>query len=419
MKNTLLLLLLTFYITNSFAQQNFEKGYYLDNEGNRIEGLIKQENWVNNPSQFYFTIADTIPATTIKITDAQEFGIVNQLKYQRFTLAADVKIKNQANLDFKKSLDPKVQTLFLRVILVGEATLFIYEKDAAEYFFYSLKEAIPEQLVYKRYAPTVDQIKTNNQYRQQIWNNLTCTAWSPVKLTKLKYKQSDLVKIFTQYNQRCGNGGIFTYVKKPRKAFRLSLRPRWNSGFLSIERQKQSEVIVDRIKQSSKPAVQLGLELEYVLSINQERWSIFIEPTYVSYEGTLTGKVIFPVDFLGRTYFIIRDGKYISTYRVLELPIGFRYHLPIKDKFKLFVNAAYAFEIPFEQKVVSELKGGIGSADLELNSEHITYFGGGINYNHKFSLEFRYGLKRELVNKRGTWKTYFNSFSIIAGYNFL
>ncbi|MFK8103257.1 MAG: hypothetical protein AB8G15_12055 [Saprospiraceae bacterium] len=353
------------------------------------------------------------------IAEVKSFGIDGEFKYERFMVEAAVRINNRANLDNKKTIKFVKEIFFLAVVLEGEANLYVYEKDNGKYFFYSLGQAPPEQLIYKRYKVDADKVRTNNQYQQQLFNQLKCAAWSPKDISTLDYKKSSFVKLFTKYNEACGNTPSIRYEAKSRNAFKLSLRPRWNSSSLSLEN-LQGRPDIQVVDLSSQSTIQFGLELEYITGFNGGRWSFFMEPTYRAYEGATTEIVEYEVENNGVIFESEAEVSFTGTYRALEVPIGVRYHVFLNDKFKLFANAAYAFEIPFERTLVSESPTSrLLSQELELNPEHITYLGFGANFNHKFSLEFRYGFQRELVNNYAPWKTYFNSFSLIAGYNFL
>lgn len=54
-RNLLLLLALKFsFVVN--AQINFEKGYFISNDNEKIECLIKSIDWKNNPTEFKYKL---------------------------------------------------------------------------------------------------------------------------------------------------------------------------------------------------------------------------------------------------------------------------------------------------------------------------------------------------------------------------
>ena len=55
----LLLILLAFTLQLFSAQIKFEKGYLITNNGERKEILIKNKDWLNNPTEFTYKIAES------------------------------------------------------------------------------------------------------------------------------------------------------------------------------------------------------------------------------------------------------------------------------------------------------------------------------------------------------------------------
>ena len=44
--------------TNCCAQISFEKGYYIDNSNQKVDCLIKNVDWKNNPTSFEYKLSD-------------------------------------------------------------------------------------------------------------------------------------------------------------------------------------------------------------------------------------------------------------------------------------------------------------------------------------------------------------------------
>ena len=59
MKQQLFILLLTVLAVNSNAQVNFDKGYFIDNNGQKTECLIKNADRGNNPSSFEYKLSES------------------------------------------------------------------------------------------------------------------------------------------------------------------------------------------------------------------------------------------------------------------------------------------------------------------------------------------------------------------------
>ena len=74
---------------NSYAQTSFEKGYFIDNVGKKVDCLIKNIDSRSNPSQFNYKLSDASEVKTGYMENIQEFGISDSHKYKRFTVDID------------------------------------------------------------------------------------------------------------------------------------------------------------------------------------------------------------------------------------------------------------------------------------------------------------------------------------------
>lgn len=54
MKKRILFLLITILSLNCYSQISFQKGYYIDNTNQKINCLIKNIDWKNNPTEFEY-----------------------------------------------------------------------------------------------------------------------------------------------------------------------------------------------------------------------------------------------------------------------------------------------------------------------------------------------------------------------------
>lgn len=77
MKKKLLLLLLTILSFDASAQISFEKGYFITNAGEKIDCLIKNIDWKNNPVDFEYQLVQNGTLMNENIKSVQEFGIYN------------------------------------------------------------------------------------------------------------------------------------------------------------------------------------------------------------------------------------------------------------------------------------------------------------------------------------------------------
>ena len=68
---------LTFLIISNvgLSQITFEPAYYIDNDGNKIDGFIRNVEWKNNPDGFSFKSNLESDSREISIKEAKEFAI--------------------------------------------------------------------------------------------------------------------------------------------------------------------------------------------------------------------------------------------------------------------------------------------------------------------------------------------------------
>ena len=59
----------------AFGQVEFEKGYYIDQEGQRVEGFIKNQDWKNNPNSFKFRFSPQEDSKELSLKDVSLFEI--------------------------------------------------------------------------------------------------------------------------------------------------------------------------------------------------------------------------------------------------------------------------------------------------------------------------------------------------------
>ena len=100
MKKRILFLLITILSLNCYSQISFQKGYYIDNTNQKINCLIKNINWKNNPTKFEYKLSENSESKKTTIKTIKEFGIDNISKYVRSTVNIDrssVNIKNGRN----------------------------------------------------------------------------------------------------------------------------------------------------------------------------------------------------------------------------------------------------------------------------------------------------------------------------------
>ncbi|WP_046757004.1 porin family protein [Kordia jejudonensis] len=404
MKKQLTVILLLFMSYYSFAQISFDKGYFIDNSGQKTECYIKNMDWKNNPSDFEYKLTETSEQKSIGIRNVAVFEIYDQSKFERHTVAIDVSYQNLNDLPTSEAPQWQQKQLFLKVLVEGKASLYSYVDSNLRKYFFSVDDKNIEQLVYKKYLQAESRVAENTTYKKQLWDYLKCDAVTSKKIKNTLYTKSKLVKLFAAYNSCEGNTFTNFAARDNSTGFNLSVKPGVNFSSFGITNAVNQRFTIDFGQNTS---LQLGLEAEFVLNFNKNKWAIVAEPTYVSYKTNK--EVVYAQDTAGdRTTNVEVD------YSAIEVPVGVRHYMFLNDSSKLFVNAFYMFNISLTKDIRSEQPNFI---DIVLDPRGNFAFGLGYKYNNKYSIEFRYKTAREMLPLNGFYAASdYNSVALVFGY---
>ena len=385
----------------SFGQINFEKGYFIDNDNRKTECLIKNEDWNDNPTTFFYKIDGSDVPQQTTISAVKEFCIDGQSKYIR----SNTKIDRSSNEIDKltDNMDPiwLQEQLFLKVLVEGNAELYSYVDGNLRRFFYSLSDTSVQQLICKRYLANLNisannnarNSAYNNKFRQQLWANMKLPDAKLSSIKVINYTQGDLVKYFTAYNRSSGDTIVAPINKPKRDFFNIKIAPGLDVSSLSISNRLINSATANFNQNLS---LRLGVEFEFILPYNKNKWGILFEPTYQSFKSDK--------EFGTQTVTV--------SYGSLNFPVGLRYYTFLNEKFKIFFDVYY---------IPSFSSGSAGSITVDNQnpddiSQSSSYaFGGGAEYKG-ISFEIRYYTSRSLSNDFLFWSSDYKRVSFILGY---
>ena len=404
MKKPLLLVCFIILSVNTFSQITFEKSYFVDDSGVKTECLIKNMDWKDSPTDFKYKLSENDIPKTVSINTVKEFEIYNISKYIRSTVQIDRSSGNINNLSEDKNPLFKEEQLFLKVLVESKANLYVYEEGNLIRYFYNKENSKIDQLIYKKYKVSNHETGKNNRFRQQLWVDLKCSTIKMNSIEHLTYNKDDLIKFFEKYNN-CNNSNVINYDEKGQKdVFNLTLRPRLNNSSLSIQNNTSGYTDTDF---GNNLGFGFGIEAEFILPFNKNKWAILAEPTYQNFKATKTTDAEH-----------VSGGKLISEidYSSIEIPLSVRYYLFLNNNSKLFINASYVIDVNFNSTIKFKRADNseFGSNDVE--SGNNVALGVGYKFNDKYSLEMRYQTDREILEDYVFWSSDFKSLSIILGY---
>ncbi|WP_396600543.1 tRNA modification GTPase [Algibacter sp. R77976] len=408
MTKLLTLFLALFLVLNGYTQNSFVKGYYINNSNEKIDCLIKNDDWLNNPTNFNYKTTESSEQKTLTINQVKEFAILNKSKYVRHTVNIDRSTNIINDMDYDKKPIFNKEELFLKVLLEGKANLYGYEDSGLIRYFFNKELTDVNQLVNKNYLTYEGQVAKNNEFRRQLWNELKCEGISMQHLAKINYRQSELIKFFITYNE-CNNSEFINYQKKQKKnLFNLTLRPGVRSSSLVLKNANYNWKEIDFGK--GLTSFRFGLEAEFILGFNNNKWALLLEPTYQNFDSEA---IIVSSQTTGERLIANINNESI------EVNLGLRYYMYLNDNLKLFTNASMLINSSINSSVAVRVEGSLGtpiySTDSISGINAAIGFGGA--YKSKYNLELRYLPSRNILSAQGAWGTEFSSVSMVLGYS--
>lgn len=385
MKKIFLLLFLAI-AANSYAQINFEKGYYIDNANNRTDCLIRNVAWKNSPSDFKYKFSEDEEAKTKTLNEVKEFSVSESYKFKRFTVTIERSSTESGKLTSNPEPQFAEETLFLKVIVEGTLNLYQYEDgNMIKYFYSDGSHENAEQLLYME-VNNNGMIRENNRYKQQLYNLMKDKISKESRYERLSYTKNSILKLFMEYN---GNESAKNFAERQNQGkINLKITPGVSFASLSVANPGNYNIEFD-----SKAALRIGAEVEYILPFNNNKWSIFTEPSYNNYENEgNNGNVAFS-----------------TKYQTLEIAVGPRHYLYLNQNTRLFLDVVYSFDI-----VVGESELLYSATIREVSSTSHFAAGAGVA-SGRFSGELRYNFSRNYIPKYQAWSTDYSPVSIILG----
>ncbi len=386
------------------SQIVFEKGYLVDESGQKTECLIKNLDRAKNPTEFEYKLSEDGVVLKASIETVREFGVNNVSKWIRSTVNVDQSGYGSNNIGTERNPVFESKTLFLKVLVEGKASLFLYRDGNMTRFFLRKDDSEINQLVYKRYF-VGHNIATNNYFHQQLADELACESMKTNRIAKVMYAKSDLEKYFTRYNECSGSGGIGYKQQGKRDLFSLSVNAGVNYSSLSIENDVSDWRDFDF---DSEVGFRFGLGFEYTLPFNKNKWGIFLEPAYQYYRSRKIQKTSF-----------VANGELAGQvdYTSVEVPIGVRHYFFLDDKSKIFADVSFIVDFSGRSMITFYKTNGSEFDSLDISGGKNLGLGLGYKFMDKFSVGLRYQTGRHVMRHYIYWDSSYNATSIMLGYS--
>jgi hypothetical protein len=397
MKNHLYLItLLLFLNITSRAQIGFEDGYFINETDEKIQCLIRNRDWKKNPTGFEYKLTKDSRVQTAGIQTVKEFGIKGFSKYIRATVDIDRSGTLPGKLSTVREPVFHNETVFLKVLVDGASPLYFFtDEDVTRYFIKSDDSTI-EQLIYKRFLKDYG-VVTNYDFRYQLFSNFSYQGITINDVQDVNYLKKDLERFFLKMNGNAGHNEIY-YENNRKDVFNLTLRPGMNFSRLDSRNAAYKRYATEF---DMKTNLRFGMEAEYILPYNKNKWAIILEPTYQYYYATKPS-----ADF------------YTSkiTYESIEIPVGFRYYIFLNDNSKMFLNTSLMLDLDIHSEIRLFFDNGKIAETLDIRSGINNASGIGFKFKNRYSMEMRYQTDRHILATYKAWYTNYKTFSMVFGY---
>ena len=157
----------------------------------------------------------------------------------------------------------------------------------------------------------------------------------------------------------------------------------------------------------NKIGFRIGLEAEFILPINKNKWALIFEPTYVGGYKAEKSRLD------SRTN---EELKGSIEYNSIELPFGMRYYMFLKNNSSLFINGQVVMEHAVNSEAYVEYSTQRNTT-LELKPTTSFTFGLGYKLKKKYSVEFRANFGKNVLDNYREWNSNYKSFALTFGYS--
>jgi hypothetical protein len=375
----------------SFAQVQYEPGYFIDESDKRVQCLIRNEGWFRNPDKFSYKLTDEGEKQEASLASTKEFGVAN-LRYFRHTLEVDTSSQNLQRLSINSGPEWDTRTVFLQRMVEGPAKLYRYRTRDLQLFFYSVDSSRIEQLVYKRYSISVTALMENLLFRSQARGAVACDDNARNNASRLKYQVDDLSKYFEEYNKCKG----FVRPEKEtlwKSKFHITIAPGFDAAYAN---QVSDAGKYDTTPQSD-PGYRLGVMLEFGLPFHRNKWALIVEPTF---QRSLKS-----------------GGK--EFHSSVELPLGIRHSFFLGSDMALFLDfmmVADFFPTYRCTNIYEPIFASVGHGGYSVDRVAGCAAGGaGLRWK-SFSFETRYYFNRRVTSENQWHLVDYTKTSFIVGY---
>jgi hypothetical protein len=361
------------------AQNNFEKGKIVIDDGTIIDSYIGVYSWQTFPAELDYKIDLTSSKESISSSLIKAVYLDNGVKFFKKTIEVDISSNKTEKLDNRFEIESEIKTIFIKQLVEGSANLYIYSGIEKPIFFYETLDQKLEQLEFKKYLVRPSKINYNKNYLLQLQKYVSCDKDSK---PNVNYSVNELTNYF-QENNKC-NGDESSEIVKVK--FPLVVKVIFGVNSSKVTTENSMILGPNSLDFQNNISLVFGLEIESPIpNKTKDYFSPFISVTTRSYN---TIQEVRSVDF---------DIKYFG----MELIPGMRYYINLKTQNYLFTDIGLVFNFKLSETIDSSLFSDSDEVSFFSTNKPIFAFGGGYKMN-KISVALKYYLPINFEGKNNT-----------------
>lgn len=313
MEKTLIAILLSLCSIAAAAQVRYEKGWFVDNTGRKVECLIKNDERFSKTSQFMYKMSEDSEERVATIAEISSFSVGNML-FERHEVMIDYSEDDiNAGYDISSEPNQEREVVFLQVLCDGQARLYYYEipKVKKNYFFSTTESPELEYLINKNYMTDnrTGFLRENKAFRHQLYIGLANMGVTPDDVNHLEYDENQLMDLFDKLN-----GTKSARYAQGRFGIDLqgTYRPASHGGY----------------------SIGAGVSFEYLFSKYRNKWAVFFMPEMKMLRMAYTGK----------------DGEIHQSNTIydIQLQAGGRYYMYLNNSVRCYLEGSLNLGIGLE-----------------------------------------------------------------------
>jgi hypothetical protein len=387
----LALVILFIFSVSAFAQIEFEEAYYITQDGVKKQGLIKNLGWKKNPNSFQFKSSENEVPKVVDITEAPLFEIIGQLKYVRAEVPVDQSTDSRTQLGVSMVPEFETDTVFLKVVLEGVASLFELETEVNKRFYFQINNGEIVPLEYKKFFISSTEIRTNKTYQQQLANQLLCANTEVIDFEKIEYKKRALIAVFKSYHT-CMNSEYIEYKGKKTKRLNISIGPRVYISTLEVTGSRER----DFADFGSVTHFTFDIEVEAFLPFNNNQWSILFGVTPQRFSNTITNEF----------------GTVSFDHSSINVPVGVRFNKYLNPQSRWYLQSGLILTMFGETDIQYDYRNGANDTVSKPGFSFAT----GYIFKDMINVQLEIEPRRQLFALATTFETMYRTASLSVSY---